>query len=309
MKKILVIKLSALGDITLASAPFAAIRQHHSQDHLTLLTTAPYRDFAQKMGYFDEILIDPRLRLKDWKRFFQFRSLLLAQNFSRVYDLQLVSRTNLYFHVLGFKNRTEWCGSTQGGYVYYPFQRQSSHVLERFREFLHLCSIETMPNLNLRHLAESNLPVSLPSPFALLIPGASPTHPEKRWSPEGFASVGRFLNQQGIQPVIIGGPGENNEAITHLCPQAIDLTGKTSLIDIITLSSQAHLAIGNDTGPLHLAGASQCPVIGLHTEANSPQMSGAVSPKTLYFTAANLKALPSEEVIQKLEIFLASLLK
>ncbi len=58
--RILVIKLGALGDFAQAIGPFAAIRRHHADAHVTLLTTAPYAPFAEAGGWFDEVWIDAR---------------------------------------------------------------------------------------------------------------------------------------------------------------------------------------------------------------------------------------------------------
>ncbi len=60
MKRRLVIKLSALGDLVLATGAFQAIRAYHGDDHLVLLTTSTYEDFARASGYFDEVWIDSR---------------------------------------------------------------------------------------------------------------------------------------------------------------------------------------------------------------------------------------------------------
>ena len=59
-ERILVIKLSALGDFLVAMGAMEAIRKHHPKDHITLLTTRPFLDIAQRSGYFNEILIDRR---------------------------------------------------------------------------------------------------------------------------------------------------------------------------------------------------------------------------------------------------------
>src|SRR5205085_8216271 len=55
---ILVIRLSALGDFIQALGPFAAIRRHHAEDSITLLTTRPFAALAQELGYFDAVLVD-----------------------------------------------------------------------------------------------------------------------------------------------------------------------------------------------------------------------------------------------------------
>src|SRR5436305_14923468 len=61
-KKILVIKLGALGDIVQAMAPAAAIREHHRGAEIVLLTTAPYAALAKQAPYFDAVWIDERPR-------------------------------------------------------------------------------------------------------------------------------------------------------------------------------------------------------------------------------------------------------
>ena len=92
--RILVIKLSALGDIVLAFGPFAAIRAHHPDAHVTLLTTKPFLDFTRHMPWFDEVWQDDRpsgpgglLRLAHRLR---------AGRFDRVYDLQTSGRSSRY---------------------------------------------------------------------------------------------------------------------------------------------------------------------------------------------------------------------
>jgi len=63
--RILVIKLGALGDIVQALGPFAAIRRHHADDEITLLTTLPFAEFLKRSPYFDQVWVDPRA---SWRR-------------------------------------------------------------------------------------------------------------------------------------------------------------------------------------------------------------------------------------------------
>ena len=58
--RILVIKLGALGNVILSLGPFAAIRRHHTNAHITLLTTAPYAAWLASSPYFDDVWIDER---------------------------------------------------------------------------------------------------------------------------------------------------------------------------------------------------------------------------------------------------------
>ena len=65
--KILVIKLSALGDFVLALAAMKKIRQAHSKAHISLLTTPPFEALAKASPYFNAVDIDGRPEsLPDW---------------------------------------------------------------------------------------------------------------------------------------------------------------------------------------------------------------------------------------------------
>jgi ADP-heptose:LPS heptosyltransferase len=257
------------------------------------------------MGYFDSIIVDPRLKVTQWQKLRQFRSHLLAQGFARVYDLQMVDRTNFYFQGLLSPQRPEWCGTAWGCTYRYRPPVEKRHTLDHQRALLRLAGVDTVGIPDVRHLANPTLPVSLPLPYALLIPGASLAHTMKKcWTIEGYAAVARFLLARQLQPVIIGGPQEDNRALAALCPGIIDLTGQTSFRDIITLAAQATVAIGNDTGPLHLAAASHCPVIALFSGHTHPHLSGPRSPQTICIQEHDLKNLHPQTVIYHLEKFI-----
>ena len=68
---ILVIKLGALGDFIQALGPMAAIRRHHRDARLSLLTTLPFARLAGMSGYFDRVETDDRPRWNQpagWRR-------------------------------------------------------------------------------------------------------------------------------------------------------------------------------------------------------------------------------------------------
>ena len=59
-KRVLVIKLSALGDFVLALGAMRAIRENHPKAVMTLLTTPPYEGLAKATGFFQHIETDGR---------------------------------------------------------------------------------------------------------------------------------------------------------------------------------------------------------------------------------------------------------
>src|SRR5688572_30655140 len=97
---ILVIKLGALGDFIQALGPMKAIRAHHPQDRITLLTTRPFVSLAQDSGYFDSVEIDERPKWAQPHKWLSLRKKLNAGKFARVYDLQNNDRTGFYLRLL-----------------------------------------------------------------------------------------------------------------------------------------------------------------------------------------------------------------
>ena len=86
-RRILVIKLGALGDVIQALGPFAAIRRHHADAEITLLTTAPFAEFLRASPYFDHVMVDPRAPWRRVPAILALRRQLIDGQFDRVYDL------------------------------------------------------------------------------------------------------------------------------------------------------------------------------------------------------------------------------
>ncbi len=109
-RKILVIKLSALGDFVQALGPAAAIRRHHAGDEITLLTTDAFAELARQSGLFDRIAIDGRPTLLDAPGWLALRRALRSGHFDRVYDLQTSDRSSFYAWLFLPARPPEWSG-------------------------------------------------------------------------------------------------------------------------------------------------------------------------------------------------------
>jgi len=99
------------------------------------------------------------------------------------------------------------------------------------------------------------------SPYVILHPFASA--PEKTWPAERFVSVARQLQQSGLDPVFIAGPTDNVQPFSNFRVQR-----NAPLSEIKSLIAAAHLFIGNDSGPAHIAAAFGVPVVVLFGPSN-----------------------------------------
>ncbi len=103
------------------------------------------------------------------------------------------------------------------------------------------------------------------------------TKPANRWIPERFGELARALRAElGLPVVLTGGPADRataDRALAAAGSEVVDLVGRTSLRELVALTSRARLFIGCDTGPMHIAAALGIPVVALFGPAD-PRRTG-----------------------------------
>lgn len=373
-RNILIIKHGALGDFILATGPMKAIRQHHPEAKLILLTTKPYVGFAEASGWFAEVWVDERPKLWQVGALFRLLKQLTGGNFERVYDLQTSKRSSWYFslwrnyvrikrlaaslssllplrggvessrlqsnrrsfgggekavaHPLGsaglasrvsadpapplrgsdenVSKLPEWSGIAPGcSHRHDTPQRVNLHTVDRQKEQLSIAGIDEVALPDINWLQGDISGFSLTSPYALLVPGGSAHRPEKRWPVEHYAALAEWLLAQGIQPVLIGAGAEEallNEMMEKLPflkrEKVINLCNHTSFGQIASLAREAALAVGNDTGPMHIIAATGCSSVVLFSSASNPDLCAPRGEHVRIIRETDLKDLEVEEVIQ-----------
>jgi ADP-heptose:LPS heptosyltransferase len=309
IKKVLVIKLGALGDFVLALAAMKKIREAHPRAKITLLTTPPFEALAKLSPYFNTVETDGRPG--DFGDLTAMLGRLRKARYDRVYDLQTNSRTNWYFQALR-PFPPQWSGIAAGCSLPQRGKaRYHMHTLERQADQLKQAGIwpdaptemggAPAPDLSwiLRRVKEPR-PVAgatAAKPYVLLVPGGSAHRPEKRWPVESYAQLAALLKARGLDIVIIGGPQESAMArqIQKAVGQARDLTGRTDFAQLAVLGAKAALTVGNDTGPTHLLAAAGAPTIALFSDASDPELCGPRG-HVAVIKSPDLKALPVSTV-------------
>lgn len=290
--RILVIKLGSLGDFVQAFRPFAAIRVHHPDARVTLLTTPPYAPLARRSPWFDEVWEEGRPEWSDLRGLAALARRLRGARFGRVYDLQTSGRSSRYRMLTGMG--PEWSGIAWGAsHRQRGPERERMHTVERQRDQLRIAGVEAFPEPDLSWLDGDVARFGLPGRFALLIPGASPHRPGKRWP--HFPALAAALD---LPAVVVGGRGEAALAaeIAAARPGTVDLTGRTDLRDLGAVARSAALAVGNDTGPTHLAAVSGCPTLALFGGESDPALCAPRGPAVRVLRADPLASLSPAEV-------------
>lgn len=301
--QILVIKHSALGDVVIATAAMKAIRAHHPNAQITLLTTKAYAELLAQSPYFDEIWVDSKPKWHDRHAIGRLRAMLGSRKWAWVYDLQISTRTTLYQWLFkspwpNISNVSRWAS-----HGYTDTARHTKHSLENLKIQLAIAGIHEVGLPDVSWMAASVAALQVPADhYALLVPGGAAHRPEKRWPAEQFASLAVEMAGKGLTPVLIG-TGAEAEVLASIAarvPQAINLSGKTSISQLATLARNAALAVGNDTGPMHVIAATGCPCTVLFSRASDPVRSAPMGPSVQILREENLSYLSVDRVLSTL---------
>ncbi|MDT8272325.1 MAG: glycosyltransferase family 9 protein [Desulfomonilia bacterium] len=204
-----------------------------------------------------------------------------------------------------------------------PFERipksdPSAHMVYQYLEFAKHLGV---PDNDIRwEIPVTGIPShALPQEYLVLNIGA--TKPANRWTAEGFSSLARECVQRyGIPCVLTGGREDvpfSHEIETMAGQGVINLTGKTSLLELKEVLAGSHAVISCDTGPMHLAVALGKKVIALFGPADPRRTGpfvGEVIRKDLHCSPCNrracedpvcMKSITASDVLERLNAVLA----
>lgn len=133
-----------------------------------------------------------------------------------------------------------------------------------------------------------------PGPFAVVHPMASA--PGKAWPADRFAAVGRALRQGGLEPIFVGGPGEDLSAFT-----GFPVMAGAPLSEVKRLLAGAALFVGNDSGPAHMAAAFGVPVVVLYGSSDPVIWAPWRTECVVLAAPEGLSRIPVERVLAAVE--------
>jgi len=302
MERILVVKLSALGDIMQAEGAIHDIRRHHPRAEITVLTTPSYRTLMERCPWADRVFIDPRDSRFRLDRMFSLRQRLRAECFDLVYDLQQVGRTDFYYR--WFFRGTPWVGGAPGC-SYHCRRPTDRSAADHFAICLQLAGVPVVHTLrcDVSWMADDVGDILQQAgldrrPYIVLIPGGSAEHPEKRWP--YFGELAEGLLAQGLRLVTVPGPDEMELCQKISCDMLLEADGRyLNIFRLAGVLKNAAFVVGNDTGPTHIAVHMQIPGLALFSDHIPAVFSGIQHGRFAWIERARLAELPVAAVRQK----------
>ena len=275
LRRILIIRLSSLGDILLMTPLLNLLRATCPQSQIDVLVKAEYRDLLRAHpGIVRLLTFDSRQ-----PPLHTLRS-LRAERYDLALDLHCTLRSQLLLRGLRARRKLTYNKRVLRRALLvrlgWNTLRRMTPVPELYVAPLRRLGLAGQlgaPTMHLdpdsteamqAHIAHS-LPDDPNQPLLALAPGAR--WPTKRWPVERFAAVAQELaREKRAAVVILGGPDEAPLARTlcdNLDVPVINGVGTMSLMHSAALLSHCRLLISNDSGLMHMAAALQVPVVAV----------------------------------------------
>ena len=289
MKNILVVKLSAIGDVIHALPVSYAIKERFPEAHLTWVVEKPAYPILEDNPYIDDIILFEKAKFRSVSGFLHeigsFRRRLRARRYDASLDLQGLFKSAAIVWNAGARQRVGTANMREGAHlVSRPVRgaHAEGHIVERYLDVARAlgCTVDEVRfpvavSERDRAAAEALLVregVQAGRPFVAFAIGAN--WPNKRWPVEHFAALADRLYRAHYVPVLVGG-GRLDETLAQDIMAAseippVNLVGRTNLKQLAHIFTRAALVLGGDTGPVHLAAGLRRPTVMLMgpTDAN-----------------------------------------
>ncbi|MDZ4164699.1 MAG: glycosyltransferase family 9 protein [Smithellaceae bacterium] len=283
---ILLVKLSAIGDVVHTLPSLGALRRLYPQAHITWVVEEAAADLVISHPWLDQVIV---LKRKSWLKNLrqgkitasigeikEFIGLLRARDYDLVIDFHGLLKSSLVVLLSGGKRKVGFDSYQElsGLFVREKVNEDmGKHAVDRYLdlvrhlganplevEFLLPCGEENKKRA--KNLIEKG-GIGEGEPFVAVNPIA--LWETKLWPEERFARLCDLITGElGVRVVLTGTQGDRMRRIASLVKiPVLDLTGQTSLKDLLCLYRMAKLVVTTDTGPMHIAAAAGTPVIAL----------------------------------------------
>ncbi|MBA3848705.1 MAG: ADP-heptose--LPS heptosyltransferase [Opitutus sp.] len=278
--RLCLVRLSALGDVVLATALIRTLRENFPAAKLSWITSAMTRDLLGGMPDIEWIVVPRPMKPGDCLA-------LRRQLRGRVFDVLLAAqasfRANLVHACVPARRKIGFDAARakdlHGWFVDERIPARDEHLAEGFLGFATALGIA--PERQVRRL---ELPLgdedraaarALTGEGRYFVVNPAASKPERNWLPERYAAVcAHIARSSGWRIVLTGGGSPAEMALTdavaaQLTVPALNLAGRTSVRQIAAVLAGAEGLLAPDTGPVHLASAAGTPVVGLYAVARS----------------------------------------
>ncbi|MFQ5788132.1 MAG: glycosyltransferase family 9 protein [Thermodesulfobacteriota bacterium] len=293
-EKILIIRLSAIGDVVHVLPALRLLRSHFPESKIAWLVEDKASDILTGHPDIDDVIVFPRKR---WQReiskinktlntlsdILSFYKKLRKERFDLVIDFQGNLKSGIMNLVTGSEKRVGFGRGYCKEFNYLTTQYQmfpsgkKMHRIDKNLFLLRELGIETSfqrPRLPVfkpdkKYISKFiNTDINQSLPIIIIHPGTSKFGSYKQWPPLNYALLAdMILDAYEANVIFTWGPyefGVVKEIVEKMRHKALPACETRSIKQLIELIRHASLFIGGDTGPLHIASILDTPVVGIY---------------------------------------------
>lgn len=285
IRSILIIRLSAIGDIIMASPLIGVLRRRYPDARITWLVQDEGRDLIEEHPLVDETIVWHRRRWRElWrsKRFLllfrevrELVSLLRRRRFDLVLDLQGLLKSAIWAWCSGARQRIGLDSREGSGRLMTRVVISTDtdpRIGSEYRALVEALGLAddtfrlqlALSDADLQYADQLIQQQGLGQGYVVLCPFT--TRPQKHWMAERWPSLAAQIRSRfNLDVVMLGGPGDRESAAAMLQNDkaVINLVGTTRLRQAGAVIARARALVGVDTGLTHMGVACGIPVIAL----------------------------------------------
>lgn len=277
VRRILAVKLWGIGSLVQALPSFRALQARFPEAQLDLVTIKGNQRLFDGQQLFSRIwTLDVGSSQQFLPEVYRLWRTIRRQRYDLLLNFEGYASFSAILTSLSGANCTVGYGTRKIRHATLetPF-RQGAHISEVYADLAKTVGAvaeSLTPHLEItpegqrfRETWRSDNGVAPEEPVIGMNVNAGPISLARRWPAERFMELGKRLAAElGARIVLVGSPAEAAEVgpvARGIGPAAIDLSGKSSLAQLLGLFSDLDLLVTNDSGPLHLAVATETPTV------------------------------------------------
>ncbi len=283
---ICLLRTSAIGDVTHVVPLVRTLQKAWPRTELTWIIGKLERRLVGDLPGVTFVTFDKSAGLAGMRA---VGAALRGQRFDALLQMQVALRSNLLSLLIKARQRVGYDRArAKDGHGLVINQRiparTGEHVLDAIGSFcepLGLRQTDVQWDIPIPEQAHAWAAEQLPGDTPTLLVSPTSSHVLRNWQPERYAAVMDHASARGWRVVLVGGPSPLErrmaDAVLASCRHApLDLTGKDTLKQLMAMLVRAPMLLTPDSGPMHMANAVGCKVLGLHAASN-PDRSGPYS--------------------------------
>lgn len=272
-QKILIIRLSSIGDIVLSTPLIRVLRNKFPNSQIDFIIK---KEFSELLKYNPNLtnLIEFNTE-NGFKELLRLKRQILKENYDLIIDIHnnlrsIFLRMFTGAHVVRINKRVF------KRFLLVKFKinlyKNAIHVVDRY--------IETLSNFSIKNdnqgleifvpedtieIAKNKINFSDKNLYIAIAPSAK--HETKRWLPERFAQLGDKLAEKFKAKIILLGGKEDEDRCGFveemMVSKPINLCGKTTLLESAAVLSMCKLLVTNDSGLMHIGSAMKTKIVAI----------------------------------------------